>query len=104
MNEKIGIRFCGGCNPRINRTAIAETVRKKLEARGFSVVYNSPEADFLIYLNGCSVACTKRVKEDLAKEVWVAAMMVDHMEKSSEDEIVQEILLRVRDYFEGLAK
>lgn len=104
MNRKIGIRFCGGCNPRIDRVAVAENVRNKLEILGYSLSEHDQDADFLIYLNGCSAACAERISGDYLKEVWVAGTMIEQMEKVSEEEIVQEILLRVRDYFEGLAE
>lgn len=104
MNRKIGIQFCGGCNPRIDRIAVAENVRKELEVLGYSISEYHKEADLLIYLNGCSAACADPISGDHLKEVWVAGTMIDHIEKVSEEEIVQEILLRVRDYFEGLAK
>lgn len=104
MSRKIGIRFCGGCNPRIGRVAVASNVKKELEALGYVISGHDQDADFLIYLNGCSAACADRISDDHLKEVWVAGTMIDQMEKVSEEEIVQEILLRVRDYFEGLAE
>lgn len=104
MNRRIAIQFCGGCNPRIDRVAVAENVRKELEVLGYLISDHNQDADFIIYLNGCSAACAAPISGDHLKEVWVAGTMIDHMEKVSEEEIVQEILLRVRDYFEGLAK
>lgn len=104
MNRSIGIRFCGGCNPRVNRIAIAESLKIELDQMGCFIAENTEEAALLVYLNGCSAACSNRMTKDCQKEIWVAGTMVDGMEMSSEGEIVQEILLRVRDYFEGLAK
>ena len=48
----VGIQFCGGCNPRIDRGQIALELQKALVDRDFDVVFNSPEADFVIFLSG----------------------------------------------------
>ena len=41
----VGIQFCGGCNPRIDRGRIALELQQALEGMGHRVVFNSPDAD-----------------------------------------------------------
>ena len=57
----VGIKFCGGCNPRIDRVGVAEAIKKRLIELGITVVYNNSDADFIVYLSGCSSSCAARV-------------------------------------------
>lgn len=53
---RMGIKFCGGCNPVIDRGLVAQKVREELagEARWAS---GEEEPDFLLIVNGCRTAC-----------------------------------------------
>ena len=60
MIMTVAIKFCGGCNPRIDRTGVARSLASQLAAWGITVVYNRLDADFVVYLSGCSVSCASR--------------------------------------------
>ena len=53
---RFGVKFCGGCNPRIERGAVAKRIRKELgsEVRWVS---GDEERDFILIINGCPTAC-----------------------------------------------
>ncbi|MEA4852981.1 MAG: hypothetical protein VB082_01745 [Christensenella sp.] len=54
---KIGIKYCGGCNPRYERTNIAERLRLDLpEARIVSASSES-QMDYVVIICGCMSAC-----------------------------------------------
>ncbi|WP_425058905.1 hypothetical protein SCACP_35530 [Sporomusa carbonis] len=61
--KRVSIRFCGGCNPRIDRGQIAGQIREFLTARGVDVVYNTDAADVIIYLSGCPADCAYRYSD-----------------------------------------
>jgi hypothetical protein len=97
----LSIQFCGGCNPRIDRGRIALELQQALEGMGHSVVYNNPDADFVIFLSGCMSGCAFKFNPKNPPYVTVAAATVDG-EEVGEARIVPEVLRKVRDYYERL--
>lgn len=57
MSRTIGLVFCGGCNPRIDRGAVAVELKTALENLGFLIQINCRTSDYLIFINGCTAAC-----------------------------------------------
>lgn len=56
---KIGIKYCGGCNPRYNRMGIVDRLKKDLPDA--EIVFSNEEktADWYIIICGCTSACVK---------------------------------------------
>lgn len=101
MDIKISIVFCGGCNPRIDRGQIANTLRNELAAMGYKVGYNCRDDDFIIFLNGCTASCALRHTAVARPCVIVAADTVDRVE-TLPSRLVAEVLEKVRMYNESL--
>lgn len=97
----VGIQFCGGCNPRIDRGRIALELQQALEGMGHRVIFNSPETDFVIFLSGCMSGCAFKFNPRNPPYVMVAAATVDG-EEVGEDRIVPEVLRKVRQFYERL--
>ncbi len=55
---RLAIKFCGGCNPSFERTAVAQILRRDL--RNVSWVLPEEEADLLVIINGCLGSCAER--------------------------------------------
>ena len=56
---KIGIKYCGGCNPRYQREAEVEKLKKKLPDCNFT--YDSSEVcNVWIAVHGCPSACAHK--------------------------------------------
>ena len=89
-----GIRFCGGCNPRIDRGQIALELQKALVGMGFGVVFNSPDADFVVFLSGCLSGCAFKYNPNDPPYVTVAAATVDGVEVAA-GRIVPEVLMKM---------
>jgi hypothetical protein len=53
---RLGVKFCGGCNPEIDRGLVAGEIRKELAGEVLWVP-GDEEADFLLIINGCRTAC-----------------------------------------------
>ncbi|WP_353094565.1 hypothetical protein [Tissierella praeacuta] len=54
---KVGIKYCGGCNSRFERTTIVEKIRSDYKELEFSYATENEEYDFIIAVNGCHIAC-----------------------------------------------
>jgi len=98
-NRRISIIFCGGCNPRIDRGKVALQVQEILVARGYEVEYNSLDADFDIYMSGCTANCALKYNHSNHPSIVVAAATVDVVPMDKEN-LVNEIVMKVRNYFE----
>lgn len=70
---------------------------------GYAVSYNRLDVDLVIYMSGCSADCARRYSNAQNRCVAVAGTAIDCME-SEECELVNEIMNRVRDYFEELER
>lgn len=103
MKGRVGIVFCGGCNPRIDRGKLASAVRDRLATLGHEVRYNSLDVDFTIYVSGCTANCAVKYNSGHCPSVTVAAATLDAV-AATEAELVHNIVMRVRDYFEELEK
>ncbi len=59
MNEKlkIGLKFCGGCNPTYDRGAISEKIRRELKDTVDFVAIIDGKVDMVLSIQGCNVSC-----------------------------------------------
>ena len=56
----IGVRYCGGCNPQIDRLRVIRDLREGLEKMGLEVDLTTDKdraVDILLLINGCMHAC-----------------------------------------------
>ena len=71
ISKRVSIRFCGGCNPRIDRGLIASQLCNGIAALGYDVIFNQSDADVLIYLSGCASECAYRYNQNPANTACV---------------------------------
>lgn len=57
MMMKIGIKYCGGCNPKYDRVAFVDKLRKQCAHCEVKAVNNKETFDCVAVVCGCSVAC-----------------------------------------------
>lgn len=82
---KLRIKYCGGCNPIINRSKLVKEVINALsETVDVEIVDN--DADVGLLVGGCQVCCPNLSQiEDQAKHwVIVGGDLVDHLPVSIE--------------------
>jgi 4-hydroxybutyrate CoA-transferase len=61
MDIKVGVKYCGGCNPNYDRKKIVNTVETQLGIK--AVLYNEEEIpDIALVVCGCSAECLKADK------------------------------------------
>jgi len=59
----IGLRYCGGCNPQIDRSRIVNDLRENLNAMGLEVDLvpeGEKPVDVILLVNGCRHACREK--------------------------------------------
>lgn len=62
--KRIGIKYCGGCNPEYERVEMMERVQFRLSDR-FLMVRDEPDVDLLILVSGCKRACAEESLETM---------------------------------------
>jgi 4-hydroxybutyrate CoA-transferase len=55
---RIAVKYCGGCNPRYDRPALAARLEKDLPQAQL-VPAGENQADYVVVLCGCSSACAQ---------------------------------------------
>jgi len=55
--KRIGVKYCGGCNPAYERVEMVEKVQFRLGDQFFFHRYGDEEGEALILVSGCPRAC-----------------------------------------------
>jgi hypothetical protein len=83
----VGIRYCGGCNPAIDRLAVVNRLKDLSETGGPVVRFKETEeaVDALVLVNGCLHAC---LEEEAAGEMvpWHVSIQGEHVDYRPVDE------------------
>lgn len=98
----ISIRFCGGCNPRVNRTLIAGSIKEYLTTAGHVVVYNRTDTPVIVCISGCTASCAEQGVHR-GKAVVIAGSSVDGL-VVQEGRVGSIAIKKVRDYLGKLEK
>jgi len=99
----MGVKFCGGCNPQIERTRFVDELKKKLpEDLCLTHSDNTEKWELGIMVCGCPVACADRpATRNLSFEwIFVNGPAID-LELFSENELATIVALKIQKYFEG---
>ena len=54
---KVGIKYCGGCNPAIDRKRLVKQVMQKMPGNLVYEYFDFTDCDVVLVVNGCSLAC-----------------------------------------------
>ena len=54
---KVGIKYCGGCNPYYDRVALVKELKSRLKGKVEFVSAADDDVDFLLAVEGCGTAC-----------------------------------------------
>jgi len=60
FTPRLAIKFCGGCNPLLEREELAAKVRRGLSASQW--VSWEEDSDLVLIINGCPTACADRAQ------------------------------------------
>lgn len=81
---KLKLKFCGGCNPIFDRSAMArriiERLHWRLQQRGEELELVSFNADLALVVNGCGSACAdlEAIRDQTRAMVMVNGESVDY--------------------------
>ena len=54
---KVGIKYCGGCNPYYDRVALVRQLEKRLAGKVEFVSADNDDVDLVLAVEGCNTAC-----------------------------------------------
>jgi hypothetical protein len=66
---KIGVKYCGGCNPRFDRGAIFHTIQSRLKEAHFEHAKEGVIYDALLVISGCTNNCASYSQYEYNKGV-----------------------------------
>ena len=74
--RRIGLKYCGGCNPLYDRVQAVESVRKRLKDKIELVSHEDREAEGTLVVAGCPTACVD-LKPFEGRSIWVVRSLQD---------------------------
>ncbi|WP_053956154.1 hypothetical protein [Inediibacterium massiliense] len=92
---KVGVKFCGGCNPRYERRKFLEEIANHFKGHIlFEMTKEQEIYDVLLVIGGCSNCCANYQNLRYKKEVLFSK------NKEDQKQIIEEIYNIYRDYYE----
>ncbi|MFZ5753641.1 MAG: hypothetical protein ACOY3J_05330 [Bacillota bacterium] len=89
--KKIGIKYCGNCNPHIDSPAIINYLKEHSKGEWEFVSWNDNEMALLIIMSGCPADCATR-PDFQGKVISVSGLYVDL--HPVEEKVLKETLLK----------
>ena len=66
----IGVKFCGGCNPRYDRGKALNDIKERLKEKAdFAIAEEGGEYDYLLVIGGCTSCCASASGYEAKREV-----------------------------------
>ena len=85
MNQKIGIKFCGGCNPLYDRKEYADSLIKNNPGDRFEYAKEGMSFDVLYVICGCQRQCARFDNIDADRYVIVTNEAKEQMRQYMTD-------------------
>ena len=82
---KVGIKYCGGCNPYYDRVALVKRIESRLKGKVEFVSPENDNVDLVLAVEGCQTACAD-LDSFQGKTVHIISC------KEDIDELLEEIL------------
>lgn len=83
-----GVKYCGGCNPRYNRTEFLVKLKKACSGIEFAYVKPGVVYDHLIVINGCLSRCADITQIQVSGDTYKIA------DENQLDELVTQLRLK----------
>lgn len=101
--KRVAVKYCGGCNPQIERSGFVDELGKELDGEiHLTVDYGAEEFELGVMVCGCPVACANRPGKRAAVQNWivVAGAAVDTA-TMHENKLPEFVALKIREFFQG---
>ena len=82
---KVGIKYCGGCNPYYDRVALVKRIESRLRGKVAFVSAANDDVDLVLAVEGCNTACADLSSFD-GKEIRIISKTEDA------DDFIKEVL------------
>jgi hypothetical protein len=70
--KMIGLKYCGGCNPHIDRSKLVQEIRRRLPLEfSLTTQLSSSPWDIGIMVCGCSTACADKPEFKILARKWI---------------------------------
>ena len=81
----VGVKFCGGCNPRYDRGKAFEVIKEQMQGEAeFVIAEEGMEYDFVLVIGGCTNCCASHCQYKARKDtirMWDEAHIENTMKK-----------------------
>jgi 4-hydroxybutyrate CoA-transferase len=68
---KVGIKYCGGCNPIFDRKKLVESLSDEYSNVSFEPAKNNVFYDVVLIVNGCGRACAEHSNLNASKKIFL---------------------------------
>ena len=85
---RVGLKYCGGCNPEYDRVALVRHMEESLQGRVEFVKPESEGVELILAVEGCSTACA-----DLSTFQGMEIRVITNIEDG--EEFIEEIKTQV---------
>jgi 3-hydroxyacyl-[acyl-carrier-protein] dehydratase len=93
----IGIKYCGGCNPHIDRTKLVQEIEKLLPSEFIFTTESSSPWDIGILVCGCPTACADKPElKNLARKWIVVAGNSLDLNSAPEEELADIVVQKLK--------
>ncbi len=83
-----GVKYCGGCNPRFNRTNFFNKIKKQCPEIEFQYVKPEGVYDHLVVINGCLSKCASLDEIQVKGDTFMIA------EENQLDELICQLKMK----------
>lgn len=97
---RIAVKYCGGCNPSIDRANLVGKLAVLLaetHPEWELVLLNDGDYDIVILINGCPVGCVLKQFVDEKRPVFLIAGESLQRERISEKDLPKELIAKIMD-------
>ncbi len=62
--KKIGVKYCGGCNPSYERVEMVQRLQSSLKDQFIFSINDQQDSDIMVFVCGCPRACAHKDSHD----------------------------------------
>ncbi|GAB6138525.1 hypothetical protein [Halanaerobaculum tunisiense] len=93
---KIGVKYCGGCNPQLKRKQLVDKLKRRLAVSFTSCFSTEEELDLLLIVNGCHVGCASKFNDYEFPTINIRGFILNGNQLSKE-ELIKKVNSQILD-------
>jgi len=60
VKKKVGVKYCGGCNPAYERVEMIQRAQTQLKDQLLFLRHDEPDIEVMVLISGCQRACASK--------------------------------------------